>query len=163
MNSVSKLSLVVLLACACNRTTVQPSETPQLAADEGLLAIVMDTDRPVLAVHFVSRDADKQFNLDSAETGTSIQVHRVPAGSYCVRRITWHVARGFNGDRHDRGGILCVDVKPGVLNYPGHMQFGAGEVTWGRSRFRARYDQRTDAYEDLVRAEYPGLVPLLKG
>ncbi len=162
MKSVSKLSLVVLLACGCNRTTVQPSETPQLASDEGLLAIVMDTHRPVLAVHYVSPDDDKQFNLDSVETGTSIQVHRVPAGAYCVRRITWQAA-GFNADRHDRGAILCVDVKPGVLNYPGHMQFGAGEMTWGKSGFRARYDQRTDAYEDLVRAEYPELVPWLEG
>lgn len=68
----------------------------------------------------------------------------------------------FNADRHDRGAILCVDVKPGVLNYPGHMQFGAGEMTWGRSGFRARFVERSDAYEDLVRAEYPDLVPWLE-
>lgn len=160
MKSVSKLSLVVLLACACDRTAVQPSETPELASDEGLLVIVMNTERPVLAVHYVSAESGAQFNLTSVEAGTSIQVHRVPAGSYCVRTITWQAA-SFTADNLDAGEILCLDVEPGTLNYPGHMQFAARQANWSRSRFGARYVQRTDAYEDLLRAEYPELVSWL--
>lgn len=161
MKSVSKLSLVVLLACACDRTSVHPSETPELASDEALLVIVMNTERPVLGVHYVSAESGTQFNLTSVEAGTSIQVHRVPAGSYCVRTITWQAA-SFSADHFGGGEILCIEVEPGALNYPGHMQFAKRKPNWSRSRFGARYIQRTDAYEDLLRAEYPELVSWLE-
>jgi|GEM_PF-2458415 len=160
MNNTLRLVVVALLASGCASTEVSSSETPQLSADEGLLAIVMVTDRPVLAVHYVSPDNEAQFNLSSAETGTSIQVHRVPAGSYCVHTVTWPTT-GFNADYLDSGRILCIDIEPGVLNYPGHMVFADGEPSWSRSRFFARYVPRRLEFETMVRTDYPELIPWL--
>ncbi|MCR9162907.1 MAG: hypothetical protein ACE37F_14405 [Nannocystaceae bacterium] len=160
MKTLHSLAIIALLVAGCDHTSVQPTESPELASYEGLLAIVMDTDRPVLAVHYVSDDQELQFNLDSAEAGTSIQVHRVLAGSYCVRTVTWPTTT-FHADHLDAGNILCIDVEPGVLNYPGHMVFVDGEPSWSRSRFFARYVPRIQEYEALVREEYPGLAPWL--
>ena len=162
MKRIQHVTLLALLVTGCDHTSVQPTESPELASHEGLLAIVMDTDRPVLAVHYVSPDNELQFNLSSVEAGTSIQVHRVPAGSYCVRTVTWPTTT-FNADHLDAGSILCIDVEAGVLNYPGHMKFVDGEPTWSQARFFARYVPRQQEYEALVRAEYPGRSSWLGG
>lgn len=60
-----------------------------MGPQEGLVAIAVISDRPVLAVHYVSPDNEFQFNLNSVAAGP----------------------------------ILFMQVKPGELNYPGHLQF----------------------------------------
>ncbi len=161
MHNTLRLATVALLLSGCDRTEVQSTESPELAAGEGLLAIVVETDRPVLALHYVSPDNDQQFNLSSAPVGTSVQVHRVPAGTYCVRTVTWPTA-SFNADFLDGGRILCVDVQPDVLNYPGHMVFAPGDSDWSGSQFFAKFMPRIPEYEALIGSEYPQLVPWLR-
>ncbi|MEM7151430.1 MAG: hypothetical protein AAF799_01250 [Myxococcota bacterium] len=131
-----------------------------MEAHEGLVAFVVDTDRPVVAVHYVSPDNDNQFSLLSAEQGTSIQVHRVPADRYCIRAVKWPVGN-FNADYRGKGPILCMEVKPGVLNYPGHLQLADGKNTLSRSGFKGRYLPAVEDFEERLRGEYPELVPLL--
>lgn len=161
MQRTFEIAVVALLVTGCDRTEVQSTEAPALESSEGLLAVVVDTERPVLAVHYVSPDNEAQFNLSSVEAGTSIQVHRVPAGAYCVRNVRWPAA-SFHADFRDGGRILCIDVEPGVLNYPGHMKFADGKPNWARSRFSARFVPRQDEYEALLREEYPELVSWLE-
>ncbi len=153
------LPLALLLA-SCGHTELRPSDAPTMEPDEGLVVFVVNTDRPVVAMHYVSQDNDNQFNLLSADTGTSIQVHRVPADRYCVRSVTWPVGV-FRADYRGAGPILCMDVKPGVLNYPGHLHIADGKNTLARSGFRARYVPVADDLEVRLREGYPELVPLL--
>lgn len=152
--------LAVLAPCGCDRTEVLPTESPTLAPYEGLVAIAMHTDRPVLTVHYVSPDNELQFNLTSVDAGTSMQVHRVPAGEYCVRYVTWPVTT-FHADHLDAGPILCMTVQPGVLNYPGHLQFADGESNLARSLFHARYVPVPEDFGRRIHEDYPELVPML--
>lgn len=144
----------------CDRTEIQPSEAPEVGQGEGLVAIVMTTHRTTLAVHYVSEDNEHQFSLAAVEPGTSIQVHRVPADVYCVRTVTWQAAT-FHADHRDSGRILCMEVKAGVLNYPGHLVFAGGKMTLARSGFKARYVETPADLEQRIHADYPKLVPLL--
>ncbi len=153
------LPLALLLLVNCGRTELRPSDAPTMEPHEGLVAFVVNTDRSVLAVHYVSSDNDNQFNLLSADPGTSIQVHRVPADRYCVRAVTWPVGT-FRADYRGKGPILCMEVKPGVLNYPGHLHIADGKDTLARSGFRARYVPATDDFERRLNEAYPQLVPL---
>lgn len=154
------LPLALLLLVGCGHTEVRPSDAPTMGPNEGLVAFVVNTDRAVVAVHYVSEDSKNQFNLVSADPGTSMQVHRVPADRYCIRAVTWPVG-SFRSDGRGRGPILCMDVKPGVLNYPGHLHMADGENTLARSKFRARYVPEDEDFQGRLREEYPELVPLL--
>ncbi len=154
------LPIALLLLANCGNTELRPSDAPMMESHEGLVAFVVNTDRRVMAVHYVSQDNKHQFNLLSTDPGTSIQIHRVPAGHYCVRSVTWPVGL-FRADYRGAGPILCMDVQPGVLNYPGHLHLADGKNTLARSGFRARYVPAADDLEGRLREGYPELLPLL--
>ncbi|MFZ5638677.1 MAG: alpha/beta hydrolase family protein [Pseudomonadota bacterium] len=114
---------VLLLAAALPAQAiireVDPGKLPKLDADEGLLVLAVDSNKPLRMVR-ISRDG---VNLDvrtmrGVEKGQSARLYVVPAGRYRWTSV------GYLGDyKISKDPEFAFEVKPGVLNYPGHLVF----------------------------------------
>ena len=55
---------------------------PKLGANEGLVVLVVETNRPLESVLFVDEEGLLDFQVPYANRGTSIHLFRMPAGKY---------------------------------------------------------------------------------
>ncbi|WP_158549183.1 alpha/beta hydrolase family protein [Lysobacter silvisoli] len=100
---------------------IDPGEAPKLAADEGLLALVVDTNSNIGSVHV--RKAGRgptEGVLDSLPIGRNLQLYALKAGEY-----EWAEVNIYAGGRRARYTIKDAEyrfqVQAGKLNYSGDL------------------------------------------
>lgn len=155
------LALIGLLPVGCSSThfvRVNPGESIDLAQDEALIALHVDSDLPLdrlVLTGLVLRDP--------IPAGQHFWIARVYAGNY-----TWkvaHVASGpFKGryrikrSVYERPGELDLEIVAGRLNYAGELIVRRG--TWGWTQSSISFRLRNHAGQAVRRIErdYPELL-----
>ncbi|MEL7369426.1 MAG: hypothetical protein AAFN74_10970 [Myxococcota bacterium] len=146
MRAPSQILLLAVVAAAfgCSQS-IRPGATPSLGDDTGIVVLVVDTDTPLRDVTFNQVDTFDGFKIDYADRGRSVHLFEVDAERY---RLT-----GFDSGSQEltpeAGGELCVLVKAGQLNYPGHFVYRNSEQKKG-FRTYANWQWRQDE-EDMKR------------
>lgn len=138
------LAQAALLAAAltvvgCASTRIPPNDPAHVAAHEGLVILVVDTNVPLEGVTFEPVAGKLAFTVPDLEPGVDGHLFRVPPGRYVLRAF-----RTPDGifDEGFEGKELCLEVTAGRLNYPGHLVFRqaasqeatAGQIQWGFRR-----------------------------
>lgn len=98
---------------------IEPGEVPRLDADEGLLALVIDTNSYLREVRF--RKDGRLFDaatMKRMEPGATPRLYVVPAGTYEWSRVTTVLGQWY--DFKDTPETK-FKVQAGVVNYPGDM------------------------------------------
>ncbi len=122
-------SLAALVGCASARIApIDASQPIELAADEGLLIIQIDTD---VALHDLI--LSRRSVARSLGKGQHIWLARVRAGSYRWQQIEIgdnpRYRRIYEIDSDDE---MRFDVQAGTLNYPGELVIREGPLSsWG--------------------------------
>ena len=99
---------------------VDPGESIELEPDEGLLVIGVDT--PIDLKYLRVKRNGAWFDagsLRSMKAGLTSQLYVVPEGKYRWDEVSVGYFRFVMGDDEE----YAFDVKPGVINYPGHLVF----------------------------------------
>ena len=108
--------------------SVSPGSTPSLDSDTGIVVLVVDTDTPLRDIFFNEVDQFDGFTLGFADRGRSVHLFKVPAERYRLSSFD-------SGDEDvldpKAGGDLCIMVKPGQMNYPGHFVYRGAEQKRG--------------------------------
>lgn len=155
------LALVLLSACA--HPVVQPGGDVALAPDEGLVALVVDTDNAVHYLSFQEKESAQSLVPKPLVPGKQLQVLKAKAGDYCIDRLDLPTIRFSSRSV----GYLCVPVRAGTLTYPGHLALRVKEagLKFGRSdRKDVRYTDMLflyDAHADaqaLLKKTHPALL-----
>lgn len=94
---------------------VAPGETPQLAANEALLVVAVDSDVPLAGARL--KHGDGYFDLSAVEAGTSYALYIAEAGRYSWR----DVVEADAGTRPLDAATFSFDLTAGELNYAGDI------------------------------------------
>jgi dipeptidyl aminopeptidase/acylaminoacyl peptidase len=113
------LGLLAAPAFAAKRIT--GAELPRLRADQGILAVAVDTPVALDLLQLRGgRGISSRVELASVEPGRALALFVVSAGQY-----RWERVRGADGVQYDVGDDVeyRFDVRPGAINYPGDLVF----------------------------------------
>ena len=136
------LAAASLAACA---PTIRPGSNPSLDDDTGIVVLVVDTDTPLYDISFNHAEEYHGFKLDFADRGRSVYLFEVPAEKYRLADFD----DGSEDFTPEAGGELCILVKPGQLNYPGHFLFRSAQQKQGYRTY-ANWQWKIDE-EDMKR------------
>lgn len=122
------LCLGVASVHGCATTNVSPGTAPELEAEEGYVAVVVDTNRPLHTLTFSRAVGIDSFTLVVGERGVTPHVLKLPAGRYVLTNFRTPTAQL---DPASAGGRVCLWVRAGKLTYPGHFVFRDAEQGQG--------------------------------
>lgn len=132
---------------------IDPGETPKLAADEGLLALAVDTNAFISSVHV--RKAGRgpiEGVLNGMGGGRNLQLYALKAGEY-----EWAELNMYRGDYRYRYTIKDAEyrfrVEPGKLNYAGDLVLRSAGV----SRTYMHVSNRSLPVIDWLEDQYPAI------
>ncbi|MBD7921630.1 alpha/beta hydrolase family protein [Xanthomonas bonasiae] len=100
---------------------VKPGQTPQLAPDEGLVLVAVDTDVDLYGVE-LNKDG-KIFGagtMSQLKPGISYRLYIAPVGNYAWRKIS--LLPGFSYNMRDSDEFR-FRIQPGRITYPGDLLF----------------------------------------
>lgn len=129
-------SLIVLCASSAQARTreIKPGQPVNLAADEGLLVVGVDTDVVLTLLRIEARRGIGQYYIPRAHAvGRTYRLFAIDAGGYRLAEI-----RRVDNPQHKHSHQTTIrlpdsafdfDVKPGVINYPGDLIF-RGQGVW---------------------------------
>lgn len=125
-NTWTLVGWILTLAMAClagaaeaRVKLVEPGKVPKLDADEGLVAIVIDTTSSLADVRFRKDGAAfGAATIEGLNAGANPRLFVMPAGEYTFSRVTTFFNRYY---RFNEDTELRFTVKPGVINYPGDL------------------------------------------
>lgn len=153
------MSLGLLLMAGCATSSVQPGKLPKLAPNEGLVAIVVDSNVPLQSLVFTRQGELQGFTLGAADRGISAHVLVAAAGTYDL--TDFRTPYGAF-DQASEGTRLCLKVVAGQTNYPGHFVFRESDTgqgirqgaQWGwrpneadlKARLHARWPKLTERF-----------------
>lgn len=152
--------MILLGLLGCAGQTVAQGTTPKLVPNEGLVAVIVDTNVPLVSLVFTHEDGARGFTVDNCERGVSAHLVRAPAGRYALtdfRTVTGALDAASDDAR------LCLQVEAGKTNYPGHFLFrdpdkGQGlrsQVEWGWRPNEGDLSARMKAGWPGLAAQYP--------
>lgn len=126
---------------------VEPGKVPELSADEGLVALVIDTTSTLRDVRF--RKDGKLFEaatIKNVNPGATPLLYIVPAGTYEWSRATtfFNLWYEFKDSPETK-----FKVEPGVLNYPGDMLMRGAYTSSATFQFSNRSLQLLDWLEEF--------------
>ncbi|MEO6065016.1 MAG: hypothetical protein ABIP49_04455 [Lysobacterales bacterium] len=169
-------ALLMLLLVAAGGATAQrridPGDEPSLRADEGLVAVVFDTNYPVMSAKFRKvGNALAAPPLRLAANGRTMELYAATAGDYEWERILIPQAKGARA-YYDLAGEqdYRFKVRAGRINYAGDLEFRPGALRrasirlvnrslpvldWLRKDHRATFDR----YESAYSGEFPDPFP----
>jgi dienelactone hydrolase len=113
------VGLTISSGAAAGVRLVKPGKIPKLAADEGLVAIVVDTTSSLRDVRF--RKDGRIFDaamIKNVNPGATPSLYVMPAGVYEWSRVTTMFNIWYDVKESPEAKFK---VEPGVLNYPGDM------------------------------------------
>lgn len=153
------LLVALFVVGACYKPWIVPNDKPiMLGPKEGLVAFAVD------AQGFISmalcRDADlgQCVELGPASRDGSVVIARVPAGRHCVMQVAQEGSVLGNVFASDATSSRCIDVRQGVISYPGH--FVLVRENYGNTaffRWRSRWDNRSEVIRTMINRGYPHL------
>lgn len=113
-------SLLTLAPAHADVRKVAPGKTVELAPNEGLLLIAVDTSMPLSYLRIKREGAlFDGGTLRAMAKGRTSQLYAVPAGRYRWDAVMQSWLRFKTGDDEE----YAFDVKPGVVNYPGDLVY----------------------------------------
>lgn len=143
---------------------IKPGEPPKLDADEGLVAIVVDTNSSLREVRF--RKDGRLFDaatIKAVDEGATPRLYVLPAGTYEWSRVTTYFGQWYDFKDIPE---TKFKVEAGVLNYPGDMLMRGTYTNASTFHFTNRSLQLMDWLEDAhpqvlakYRFAYAGLYP----
>lgn len=147
------LGLAALRADAFGR--VDPGEQPELAPDEGLLVVAVDSDMPLGCIRFQKVGSSwKGGGIRSARKGRTTELYVLPAGRYQWSKITifdtWVWTGSFDLADDD---AYAFDVKAGRINYAGDLVYRST----GFLNADIRLSNRALPVLDWLQAQHPAL------
>lgn len=151
------LCLLALTACTTARM-LRVGENAAVRNDEGLVALSVDSD----GLFSLTLCKDGEFthcvDLGPIAKDSPPAVGLVPAGQYCIMRLTCEVT-GSAAFLHEltRETTECFDVPPGVITYPGHLVYELRAEERAFDAVRLGWNRRNDAMRGLIDANYPSL------
>jgi dipeptidyl aminopeptidase/acylaminoacyl peptidase len=146
------LCCLLLTPAAAALDEIEPGDLPELAADEGLLVVAVDSRQPLYGLRF-GRDGRMLGSafIRSLPQGRSHRLFKAKAGDY-----QWMEVQPFGGWRF---GLRDDDefrfkVEAGSVSYPGDLSFEASSL-W---RAQLRMANRGVAAIDWLRQSHPQLL-----
>jgi hypothetical protein len=125
-----------------------------MAPEEGLLLFVADLEGGRLTGTFCREasysDCITPASLSPADPMTIV---RIPAARSCLMEVAYELGRAVAGAHESQpANADCIDIQPGVLNYPGHLVFRAPV---GRPTQVSYWESREDAAREVIALRYP--------
>ena len=133
---------------------IPPGKPVELAADEGLLVVAVDTNAPLGLLRIVPlRGTGAIRDANPFEKGSTYRLYAVDAGRFRwfeTQRKDLRVEVRLSMAREE----FSFDVKPGVINYPGDFIFRGDGIWFGRVHIA----NRGLPVLDWLRQAHPGLL-----
>jgi dipeptidyl aminopeptidase/acylaminoacyl peptidase len=146
------LCCLLLTPAAAALDEIEPGALPELAADEGLLVVAVDSRQPLYGLRF-GRDGRMLGSafIRRLPQGRSHRLFKAKAGDY-----QWMEVQPFGGWRFGLrdDGEFRFNVEAGSVSYPGDLSFEASSL-W---RAQLRMANRGVAAIDWLRQSHPQLL-----
>ncbi len=152
----SALSLIALMGASaqmsgCAGKELAPHKAPDLAADEGYVALAIYASQRLDHVQFVHQGPTRRGLSLYGEAGDGEpHLFRLRAGEYCLRSVT---SRGTTAIDHDERS--CFEVAPQMLNTPGALRIE--HVPGPYPRVWTSWEPTSDHALRLIAARWPWL------
>lgn len=151
------LAAILMEGCAgvIPQPPIAPGQSVQLQPDEGIVALLMDTQDPVTQVRLESINAkDPTLDLPSMPAGQTLALFPAPAGIYCLKQ--------FNYGRYDFHSryleIGCFEVTVGHISYSGNLIPTVGkDPSSGRDAVLVYQQYEPSVFLALLKQQYPQL------
>lgn len=157
---IGRASLLLLLSLgACATAPLTEDRFPALDKDQGIAAVVFDTEASVTGVSLRAsiRHGDDLF-ISSVPRGRSLYLFVAPAGEYCLHEI--HVDNVlFTNDTPDQ----CFQVIAGRMSYGGDFIPSVSDKGSGRSAgaghtVQVDHTQNPKGFLALLKSTYPRIL-----
>lgn len=156
MNRSVVTVLMLLALAACSTAPLTHDGFPTLQKDQGIAAIVFDTNETISSVFIKSMSGGgSDLYIDTVEPGRRIYLFVTPAGTYCLHQL--HIDNNnFTTNTPDQ----CFEVDAGKVSYGGDYSayVSPPELRKEVGAFLAipvDHKQHMQKFLELLRIQYP--------
>ncbi len=152
---VGYIIITCLIAGCGGSTLVAKGTLPKPAPDDGIIALFVESSARINRAEFVGEDGS--FSVMSIAQGSTLQLHTVPSGDYCLSMVEWGMG-GAGAVLNLEEGTYCFTVANQETTYPGHLVVQVREGRGITSPVDLGVDHRPEEARAELESQYPGLL-----
>ena len=155
---LSCLAFFLLSSLACSELVLlKAGVTPKPRIDRATFALMVDSNLPLKFVDFhrLGEDQVERYRIKGEVlTDDGAVVIEVAPGTYCIHALGYNKLTIRFGSKERTGSELCLNLRAGMLNYPGHLFLKLGFLK-GIPELEYNFEVRPEAFRATLERRHP--------